>query len=67
MTVARNRNFLALSLVPHPVSHSSGDTKVEVDVIEYARTVASAADFSVSGCREYRKAFRRESQPVMLN
>jgi hypothetical protein len=53
--------------VPHPVSHSSGDTKVEVDVIEYARTVASAADFSVSGCREYRKAFRRESQPVMLN
>ncbi|MDH4400637.1 MAG: YbjN domain-containing protein [Burkholderiaceae bacterium] len=37
------------------------------DVVEYARTVASAADFVVSGCREYREAFRRESQPVTLN
>ena len=37
------------------------------DVVEYARTLASAAEFIVSACRDYREAFRRESQPVTLN
>lgn len=37
------------------------------DVAEYTRTLASAAEFIVSACRDYRAAFRRESQPVTLN
>jgi hypothetical protein len=37
------------------------------DAVEYAKTVASAADFIVSACKEYREEFRRELQPVTLN
>ena len=37
------------------------------EVSEFTRTLASAAEFIVSACREYREAFRRDSQPVTLN
>ncbi len=37
------------------------------DPTEYARTLADAAEFLVSACKEYRSEFHRESQPVTLN
>lgn len=37
------------------------------DPTEYSRTLADAAEFLVSACKEYRSEFHRESQPVTLN